>query len=293
MEGLITLVLFVLFISVAFLTKRIGKITRPIHEITTTVQAAYSGNLTVKTNVKSGDELEILSNCFNKLTEDLQLHIDKLISDEKVKKQMQMDLLISQIHPHFIYNTLNSDIYLIEDEEYEESIEMIYALINILQNTVRIDSREIFSTLERELNLLTDYVMIASARYPERFTLEVECDSSLYREFVPKVLIQPLVENAINHGVIPSGSKGKIKVIIQHRDQWLFISVEDDGIGFDQGKLDAAMSRSSSDLHGVGLANIFNRISFLYNEAGYKFNIQSLTQGTRVEISLPMDALNK
>lgn len=294
LAGFVGLYLLALLVVIALLSRRIGSIVAPVHSITTTMQAAYKGNLDVHTDVHSGDELEILSDCFNKLVDDLQKHIGQIIEDENTKKQMQIDLLISQIHPHFIYNTLNSAVYLIEEKNDETAIETIYSLIHILQNVVRIGSKEIFATVGEEIELVQSYTAIAAVRYPGMFTVEVDCEEGMLGESIPKVLIQPLVENAITHGVLPGGRPGSIHVAITcQRPGWLDICVEDDGVGLDEARLEAVLAgRLANSAHGVGLANIRNRIQFLYNAAGHTFSVEARhPQGTRVFICLPLDSV--
>ena len=279
----------VLVISILLLSRRIDKIIEPVHRITATMQAAYKGNLNVYIDEHSGDEFEILSNCFNKLTADLKRHIQQIVEEEQAKKEMQMDLMMSQIHPHFIYNTLNSAVYLIEEEQSEDAIETIYSLINILQSAVRIADKEIFATVAEELELVGAYAQIAAVRYPGMFKLEIKCEEGLERESIPKVLIQPLVENAIYHGIIPSGRPGHVWVTVKSdKSMCIDISVEDDGAGMEPGRLPDRDSRKS--IHGVGLLNIRSRIDFLYNAVGHEFKISPRENGgTKISVRLQMD----
>ena len=109
-------------LGILFITRRINRITSPMKTITKAMQEAYHGNLQIQTDIHTGDEIEILSTCFNKLVIDLREYIDQIIMEEKKKKEMHMDLMLSQIHPHFIYNTLNNIIYLIEEHNEQEAI---------------------------------------------------------------------------------------------------------------------------------------------------------------------------
>ena len=285
----------VLLISIFLLSRRIQKIVGPVHRITSTMQDAYNGNLNVYTDEHTGDEFEILSDCFNKLVDDLKRHIQQILEEEHSKKEMQMDLLMSQIHPHFIYNTLNSVVYLIEESESEEAIDIIYALINILQNAVRIGGKEIFTTIEDEIALVRSYADIAAVRYPGMFELIVKCEDRLQDESIPKVLIQPLVENAINHGILPSGHSGHIWITItSSHPHCIDIYVEDDGIGMDFDHLEAVWrGERGKSAHGVGLLNIRNRIQFLYNAVDHAFEITPRPNGgTCVYIRLLTDGLS-
>ncbi|MCL2033137.1 MAG: histidine kinase [Oscillospiraceae bacterium] len=295
LTGFVGLYIFVLLISIFLLSRRIRTIVEPVHRITSTMQDAYNGNLDVHTEEHTNDEFEILSDCFNKLVGDLKEHIQQMIDEENAKKEIQMDLLMSQIHPHFIYNTLNSVVYLIEEGDGNSAIDLIYALITILQNVVRIGSKEIFAAVSDELEMVKAYAEIASVRYPKMFSLEINCDPLLLNENIPKILIQPLVENAIHHGIIPAGKPGHIWVSIDSVvPQCIDICVEDDGVGITRDCLDAVWrGEKGNAAHGVGIVNIRNRIKFLYNNIEHHFEIEPRPGGgTRACIRLSMDGLS-
>ncbi len=273
LTGFAGLYVLVLLVSLLLLSRRIRFLVAPVHRITSTMQAAYKGNLTVSTDEHSGDEFEILSDCFNKLLEDLRRHIQQILQEEHAMKEMQLDLMMSQIHPHFIYNTLHSVVYLIEEGRGEVAIDTVYSLITLLQSVVRLGDKEVFATLGEEIALLKAYAEIASVRYPGMFHLEIHCESPLQCQRVPKVLIQPLVENAIQHGILPSGRVGHVWVrIASWRHGQVEIRVEDDGVGIDAQSLDALWNpEQGKSIHGIGLANIRNRIQFLYPAADSAF----------------------
>ncbi|MGI5959261.1 MAG: sensor histidine kinase [Massiliimalia sp.] len=280
-----------LITALIILSKIIKKATAPISVIKTAMENAIQGNLEVESQVHSADELEFLSDCFNKLIIDLKAYIQKIIDYEEAHRQIQSDLLLSQIHPHFIYNTLNSAIYLIEEEENSQAINILYSLITILQNVVKIGNRQIFTTVQEELELLKAYIQIESIRYPERFQVSIQCDPKLWDVPVPQVMIQPLVENSLFHGILPSERFGKISISITERGQTLHISIQDNGIGISEQDMEDLMQKSASSVHGIGLSNIKNRVHFLYPEGSADLSISSVpNEGTTVSISLPITA---
>ncbi len=276
-------------LGILFLARRINRITSPIHTITAAMQEAYHGNLSVQTDIHSGDEIEILSTCFNKLVVDLREYIDHVIEEEQKKKEMHMDLMLSQIHPHFIYNTLNNIVYLIEEHNDQDAIDMIYALIELLQNSVKLGKRDILSTVTEEIALVEAYTAIASMRYPNAFALHIHSDPRLHSYCVPRILIQPLVENALLHGIIPAQRFGTIEITLRalpNTDR-LEIVVADDGLGIASERLGEILSKEDqSSLHGVGLSNIHNRLQFLYKDS-YYFAVQNLEpHGTKITIRI-------
>ena len=276
-------------LGILFLTRRINRITSPIHTITSAMQEAYQGNLSVQTDIHSGDELEILSTCFNKLVVDLREYIDHVILEEQKKKEMHMDLMLSQIHPHFIYNTLNNIVYLIEEHNEQDAINMIYALIELLQNSVKLGKRSILSTVAEEIALVEAYAAIAGMRYPNAFALHIHSDPRLEGHYMPRILIQPLVENALLHGIIPSQRFGSIDITLRSppNTDMLEITVEDDGLGITSERLGEILSKEDrGSLHGIGLSNIHNRLQFLYKDS-YYFAVTNLEpHGTKVTIRI-------
>ena len=282
-----------IFLSVAAITTLIllhilKKMMSPFYSIVATMKKIKSGDMDARVNIQTGDEFGVLAKGLDDLTIELKKHIGRLLEDERIKKQMEMDLLMSQIHPHFIYNTLNSAVYLIEEENNENAINIIYSLIALLQDTVKIGNKEIFSTTEKELELLSAYIQIAQIRYPDLFTLELDCDETLLQKQIPKVLIQPLAENAIYHGLLPAKKKGLVRVSIQKDENWLLITTEDNGVGISEKKLEQSLHRKAGSLRGVGLSNIQNRLEYLYPSPLSSFSVESkLGWGTRIVIRIP------
>lgn len=280
-----------LFISLHILSKIISHFLKPIETLKNAMETVNAGNLDVKANVTSGDEFEFLADCYNKMIQDLNADFNKILDNEKVKKKMEREMLISQIHPHFIYNTLNSVIYLIEEEKNDRAIDTLYALIDILQNVVKLGNHQIFTTVENELLLMDAYSRIQQIRYPDQFFLCVSCESDLRLEYIPQVIIQPLVENALLHGILPSKRPGHIDVTVRKEqpDQML-IQVRDDGIGMTAEEQRDLLRHPSLSAHGVGLANIHGRLSQLYHDLDWNLSVQSVSgAGTTVSIRLPLD----
>jgi two-component system, sensor histidine kinase YesM len=282
-----------LFISLHMLSKIIKRLLRPVNTLKNAMETVSGGNLDVTADVSSGDEFEFLADCYNKMIQELKADFNKILENEKIKKQMEMDMLISQVHPHFIYNTLNSAIYMIEEEKNDQAIDTLYALIDILQNVVKLGNNQIFTTVENELLLMDAYARIQHVRYPDQFTLAVYCDPKLKTEYIPQIIIQPLVENALFHGILPAKRPGHIIVTIRKDNQnRMLIKVHDDGIGMTSAEQRDLLQQSSHSAHGVGLANIQNRLSKFYNGLKWEFSVCSVSgTGTDVTILLPLDQM--
>ena len=139
--------------------------------------------------------MDILGNGFNRMTEDLHKYIEHSIDQERTERRLQINLLISQINPHFIYNTLNSVIYLAQARQNEDIIKMVESFIGILQDAVRLGETGAFATIEQEKEIVAHYAAIQQIRYPDRFDLIWNIQEDLYSTLIPRMILQPLVEN--------------------------------------------------------------------------------------------------
>jgi two-component system sensor histidine kinase YesM len=265
-------------------------ITKPVSRLTHAMKRVSAGDFNTSITIKSGDELEVLGSGFNRMVFELKEHISSSLLHEEAKRKMQIDLLMSQINPHFIYNTLNTLIYLSHAERNRDAVKITLALINILQDSMKVGDG--FSTLSEEKIIVERYMDIQQYRYPDRFTMEWKMDDGVQTAAVPKMIIQPLVENALFHGICPDDSEGVIRVQARLMNGTLEITVEDNGIGMDEQTVERVFTQpqnpiKSDQTRGIGLRNIKERIHFLYG-SNYGMEIQSRRgTGTRVVLNIP------
>ncbi|WP_240420492.1 sensor histidine kinase [Paenibacillus periandrae] len=288
--------LFILLSSFLFILimilPLILNITKPILKLTQAMRRVSTGDLIPQISIKSGDEMEILGSGFNLMVTQLKHQIESSIQHEELKRQMQINLLMSQINPHFLYNTLNTVIYLSEARRNEDVAKITTALIDILQDTIKTGEGGVFSTLREEKSIIHKYVEIQQYRYPEKFRLEWAIDDNLMDIIIPRMLIQPLVENALFHGICASENFGIISIGARLEEKHIILSVEDNGIGMEQQTLEQVQTFShngnnADSIRGIGLSNIKNRIQFHYGE-DCDLNIRSAPlAGTVVSFRLP------
>lgn len=202
---------------------------------------------------------------------------------EKRFSMAQLQLIKSQLNPHFLFNTLNMMTRMAQMEEAPVTEEMLVAVGNLLRYSLRTSNT--FEPLEQELKVVRDYMYIQQMRFGDRFHWEITCDKDLYQEEIPVFMLQPLVENAVIHGISEKENGGSIHVSIKKPGEFLWISVSDTGKGMDPVKLESirnAMETKGTGL-GIGLGNIYRRISAYY-EYG-RVTIDSIENaGTVVEI---------
>jgi two-component system sensor histidine kinase YesM len=277
--------------TLAIMLPIIWSITNPISRLTQAMKRVSVGDLNTSVVIKSRDEMEILGTGFNRMVTDLRELIASSIRDEETKRRMQMNLLISQINPHFIYNTLNTVIYLSHDDRNSDVAKMTEALIAILQDTIKTGDGAEFSTVAEEVAIIGKYIDIQQYRYPDRFTLDWQIGDGTERAVVPRMIIQPIVENALFHGLQPSEEHGLIRVRVSRNDGQLIIDVEDNGVGMDDNTLNRIFDASrngqlTNHTRGIGLSNIKERLQYYYGSA-FHVDIRSKPlAGTIVSIRL-------
>lgn len=270
----------------------IMRMTKPLSSLVQAMKHVSIGNLDTSIKIKSGDELEVLGLGFNRMVAELKKYIQASIQDEAMKRDMQMGLLLSQINPHFIYNTLNTVIYLSHANRSKDAAQITEAMIDILQDTVKTGEGAFFSTLEEECKIVNKYIDIQYYRYPQRFQVQWNIDEHVQNAIIPKMIIQPLVENAIFHGLIPDEINGKVVISALKDNHDLLIQVSDNGIGMSEARQNEVFNidksgHQSDQVHGIGLANIQERIRYHYGDE-YGLRITSnINEGTVIDIKLP------
>lgn len=287
--GFFTLVSTTLIL--ALMIPAILRITRPVMRLYNAMNAVSSGNLQTSVQIRTGDEMEKLGNGFNRMTSQLRTHIEESIQHEKDKRELEMELLLSQLNPHFVYNTLNAVIYMAQKQGNEDIVRMVSAFIRVLQDAVRTGEDNSLVPLRDEVSLLRDYIDIQSYRYADMFKVEWELEEASLHCLVPRILIQPFVENAIFHGICPKDEPGTIRIAAYESDSHLLLAVEDDGIGIEPERLhkiwEAQEKKNSPGLRHIGLSNTKRRLEFLFGSQASVRIMSEAGQGTRVSIRIP------
>ena len=242
--------------------------TRPINALTKGVRKISKGNLDYTFSSKRQDEFGELSNEFNRMMNRIKELIDTLKITEEHKRQSDFQVLLSQVNPHFLYNTLNTIDIMVDHSNKEQLHLVIQVLTRLLQ--YGLDSSTDVKPLRDELINSRDYLYIQSVRYADRFDFSIDDPpEGLSGIKVLKLILQPIVENAVFHGLHPlSGRKGTLTVSIRLDDNDLCIEVADNGVGMNEEQLERIMSSfsSSHDLtsNHIGIRNVHKRIQLYY-----------------------------
>ena len=202
----------------------------------------------------------------------------KIEEQHRLLLEARLDALASQINPHFLFNTLNSVSTLIRVNP-EQARAMVARLSRILRRRLR--NQDHFSSLRHELEFIDDYLSIELVRFGEKLRVDKHIDPATLDMLVPSMLLQPLVENSIRHGISGKIDGGTITLRARRNHDRLAIEVEDDGVGIPEAELSQILNK------GIGVNNVKERLKVLYNQ-DYRMLIDSQPgRGTRIEIELP------
>ena len=279
------LALVLALILAAYLTKPISLLNNRLHRI---ADNDFSYDPEIE---KAGGELGQIGHTVNEMTMSIENLLQTTEQSYEQRRKIEIQLLQSQVNPHFLYNTLDSIRWMAVIQKSPGIESMTRSLSNLLKNIAKGTQDKI--TLEEELALLHDYVEIQSVRYMEAFTFNDTVPKELYRYRIIKLTLQPLVENAIFHGIEPTGENGTITVTGREEGGDLVLCVTDDGAGIPPDILPTLLSeechRSHASLNGIGVCNVHKRLQMLYGEA-YGLTIESEPGGgTCVTVRVPKE----
>lgn len=266
------------------------KVSKPLLNLCDSMNQVKEGNFDVISNVGGYDEIVQLRDSFNSMAYEIKKLLEDIRIKETFKRLAERDLLKAQINPHFLYNTLFSIKCLVEIGKSEEVIEMISAFIELLRMTLRQDTDLI--TVKDEFAITEKYLVLQQIRYGEKLSFEYELDEETKDCMVPALILQPIVENAIFHGIEAKNESGIIIITSKIQSGRLLISISDDGIGIKKETLENIIKQFNKKEYilskSIGLTNVSNRIKVDFGDE-YGICIESeLNIGTTILIELPI-----
>ena len=234
----------------------------------------------------SNDEFDRIAGGFNYMTQQIRSLMQEHYRMGKSVKSSELRALQAQINPHFLYNTLDAIVWLIEIGRNEQAEQMVTSLSSYFRSFLS-DGKDIVTVAEEKQHIKS-YLEIQQVRYRDIMEYEIDIDPSIEDTKLPKMTLQPLVENAIYHGLKPKRSKGKIIVTGTRVDDNIILKVSDTGLGMNSGELDSLKTRVlNEDTTSFGLTSSYKRLKILYGDA-CRFNIESTPQeGTSISIQIP------
>lgn len=298
--NMIVLMIIVLFFSLILLyflltsSKKLSrKIVDPIDMICERLEAIGKGSLLVREPIQADvEEVQLLSDGIENMVGRLIWQIDKNTEQEKQRRRTELALLQAQINPHFLYNTLDTIVWLIESGEIGGAVKMVASLSNYFRFSLSRGKNVI--TLEEEEQHIRSYLEIQQMRYSDLMDYEIDIPDQLKNYILPKLTLQPLVENALYHGIKNRRRKGLIRLTGRAEKGCLILEVADDGRGMAEERLEeirASLTDGKSE--GFGLRTVHQRIRILFG-GQYGLSLESTPDvGTMIIVTIPMKTSDK
>ena len=291
MTGYLAVSMIVFLFTAAFISYRQAKrISDPIASLCQSMKRVSGGEFICVQEENACNEVLALGKSFNSMSEKIKELLEDIRNNEKEKRKSEMDFLRAQINPHFLYNTLFSIQCMAELNKNEQAVKMIKAFIALLRKTLSTD-RDLIS-LREELENTRSYLELERIRYSNIMDYEIEVSKELEACQVPALILQPIVENAIFHGLEAKASGGLIVVEVLKDGEDLLINISDDGKGMDSRRLKEVRARIELDADearkSIGLVNVSGRIKINFGKE-YGLTIDSEENiGTCVGVRLPI-----
>jgi len=264
-----------------------NRVTKPVKKLTRGMKQAQKGDLSVRIDVNTADEFGLMSHQFNKMIADIDDLMKQVKEEQKQKQEAALRAAMHRINPHFLFNTLGTLRWLIKYGQAERAYEGMSALTRLLE--ANMGKKGTFVTITEELDIIEKYLVILELRYNKHFKLVVRKEKLAAEHMIPRMLIQPLVENAIFHGIVPKGTDGTIEIDVTSEGNAITITVADDGIGIlpDRMELiDYLEQEIQAGRTGIGLMHVYDGIR-LYYDWGSALTLENRPQGgalARIEL---------
>ncbi|QHW31360.1 HAMP domain-containing protein [Paenibacillus rhizovicinus] len=262
------------------------RLSRPIRDLQSDMKLVERGNFDIQTEIRQMNEIGQLGRNFNMMVGRIKMLMNEIIQNQESKRKSELQLLQAQINPHFLYNTLDSIVWMAEQKQHEEVVLMTSALAKLFRASITKDQEIV--PIRVELDHITNYLLIQKMRYESQLDYEIDFAEDILRNKTIKLLLQPFVENAIYHGIRNSPDKGLITIRGMHQGENIVFEVEDNGQGMPPEQLQRLLLPEDGESgKGIGIRNVNERIKLYF---GHEYGIQirsELEVGTCVTITIP------
>ncbi len=310
LEVISTVILIVISVlNIILIIIMTRSITNPLSKLAIAANEVAAGNFDVKLiDAHYNDEISVVAKAFNKMIVSIREYVIKIKEsvefESKAKenellmknhlKDVQLKYLQAQINPHFLFNTINAGVQLAMLEEAEQTSIFMEKTADFFRYNIKKINEE--ASLEEEIELVNDYIYIMNVRFSNDIHYTMEIDETLVNTRVPSMILQPIVENAVNYGIRNIEREGKIKLTVSRKDEEILISIKDNGSGMLQSKIDKVMKGEVevdniiSDSNGIGLRNVISRLKIYYGKENVVNIIsEGENNGTEIILSIPLE----
>lgn len=287
----------------------VNRMMKPLGQLASAAEAVADGDLEGQpVEVEYMDEIGVVTNAFNKMVSSIrdyivklrmsmeaeQAHKEKELSMEAHLKDAQLKYLQAQINPHFLFNTLNAGAQLAMMEGADRTYEYVQTVADFYRYNVKKQDKPV--TLQEEVKLIDNYIQILNVRFSGDIKYEKCIDEELLNTEMPSMILQPIVENCVNHGIREMGDKGIITLDVCRTDNEVCVTIKDNGKGIPQDTIDKILSgtnaadKTKSDSNGIGMDNVVARLRmFTGDEDCIRITSEGEGKGTEIVLYLPMD----
>lgn len=287
MGFIIGLLAYILALVNAYISSRI---TTPIRKLEHSVNVIESGDLEAEVYIGGAEEIRHLGTSVQKMADRIRGLMQDIVTEHETRRRTEFDALQSQINPHFLYNTLDIIVWMIENEEKEKAVQIVTALGRFFR--ISLSRGRSIIPVKDELEHVRNYLMIQQNRFKNKFTYRVEADDAVLPMASVKLILQPIVENAIYHGMEFMDGDGEILVKAELKDGCTVMTVRDNGLGMTEETVEKLLSGDQPHApsrrgSGIGVRNVHERIRIYFGEDYGLSIVSEPDEGTEVTIRMP------
>lgn len=289
MRNLVVLLVALTVLAVVILNQMVSaRISKPLRRLNNSVKEWETGNMDPDIYIGGSMEVEHLGKTLRSTVAQIRQLMDDIVVEQEEKRKSELDALQSQINPHFLYNTLDSIVWMITGERYDDAVFMITQLASLFR--ISLSKGKTVIRIEDEVKHAQNYMNIQKIRYKNSFEIDFQIEEEILDGCIVKLVLQPLLENAIYYGMEFMDGEGEIHVRGYRKDGDIYLEVEDNGLGMPEeeaAELLNGKERPHKHGSGVGLVNVHSRLKLRFGE-GYGLIIHSCSdEGMLVQIHIP------
>lgn len=280
-----------LFVVIVFSRIIAGRITKPIQKLRDLMSRVQEGKFEkVPEEVFEMNEIESLNKSFNVMVEKIDTLMEQNVYEQKQKRKSELQALQAQINPHFLYNTLDSIIWMAESKKSEEVVRMTAALARLFRQNISNENE--WTTISQEIEYVKSYLTIQKMRYKDKLDYEILVDDEVKGYSIIKLVLQPIVENAIYHGLKYKEGKGNLLIRGYIQEKRIYLEVYDNGVGMDKEIVEHIFDERKTNYqrNGVGVWNVQKRLRLYYGEDYGIFFESEKGIGTKATIQIPLNS---